>query len=128
MFRICSWINNVHGYAFYRNPGHDGSLYDGLLDSMARVNQLMIRQSLSLLVMQMLITLSGCSQSLLLIDMGVMLLTFIMSGCEQLVRGPTHIAGNGLDLVVTDVPDSRCGRWYSTRHLRSQLCQLCASC
>ena len=28
-----------------------------------------------------------------------------LSGCEQLVRGPTHIAGNRLDLVMTDVPD-----------------------
>ena len=28
-----------------------------------------------------------------------------LSGCEQLVRGPTHIAGNRLDLVITDVPD-----------------------
>ena len=27
------------------------------------------------------------------------------SGCEQLVRCPTHIAGNRLDLVMTDVPD-----------------------
>ena len=72
--------------------------------------QLMIRQSLSLLVMAMLITLSGCSQSLLLIDMGVMLLIFgNLSGCEQLVRGPSHIAGNILDFVtsilMTDVPD-----------------------
>ena len=24
-------------YYYYRNPGHDGSLYDCLLDSMARV-------------------------------------------------------------------------------------------
>ena len=38
-------------------------------------NQLMIRQSLSLLVMPMRITLSGRSPSLL-IDMGVMLLIF----------------------------------------------------
>ena len=28
-----------------------------------------------------------------------------LSGCEQLVCGPTHIAGNRLDLVMTDVPD-----------------------
>ena len=27
-----------------------------------------------------------------------------LSGCEQLVRGATHIAGNRLDLVMTDVP------------------------
>ena len=28
-----------------------------------------------------------------------------LSGCEQLVRGPVHIAGNRLNLVITDVPD-----------------------
>ena len=28
-----------------------------------------------------------------------------LSCCEQLVRCPTHIAGNTLDLVMTDVPD-----------------------
>ena len=39
-------------------------------------NQLVIGQSLSLLVMPMLITLSGWSESLLLIDMGEMLLIF----------------------------------------------------
>ena len=30
---------------------------------------------------------------------------FNLSGCEQLVRCPTHIAGNRLNLVMTDVPD-----------------------
>ena len=68
-------------------------------------NQLMIRQSLSSLVMPMLITLSGYSQSVLLIDMGVMFFFCNLPGCEQLVRGPTHIAGNRLYLVMTDVPD-----------------------
>ena len=28
-----------------------------------------------------------------------------LSDCEQLVRCPTHIAGNGLYLLITDVPD-----------------------
>ena len=37
VFRICSCINNFYAYAFYHNPGHDGSLYDCLHDSMARV-------------------------------------------------------------------------------------------
>ena len=37
MFRICSRINNLYVYPFYRNTGHDGSFYDSLLDSMARV-------------------------------------------------------------------------------------------
>ena len=40
MFRICSRINNFYEYAFYHNPGHDGSLYDCLLDSMARVESI----------------------------------------------------------------------------------------
>ena len=30
---------------------------------------------------------------------------FNLSGCEQLGHGPTHIAGNRLDLVMTDAPD-----------------------
>ena len=37
MFRICSTIKKNYVYAFYHNPGHDDSLYDCLLDSMARV-------------------------------------------------------------------------------------------
>ena len=37
VFRICSGMNNFYVYAFYHNPGYDGSLYDCLLDSMARV-------------------------------------------------------------------------------------------
>ncbi len=28
-----------------------------------------------------------------------------MSGCSQLVAGPTHLVGNCLDFVLTDVPD-----------------------
>ena len=66
-------------------------------------NQLMIRRSLSLLVMPLLITLSAESLSLLLIDMGVMLLIFAnLSGRKQLARCSTHIAGSRLDLVMTD--------------------------
>ena len=37
VFRIWSGLNNFYVYAFYRNPRHDSSLYDLLLDSMARV-------------------------------------------------------------------------------------------
>ena len=46
---------------------------------------------------------------------------------EQLVRWPTHIAGNRHDLVKMDVHDSRCVCWYSTVNFTSLLCQLCAS-
>ena len=37
VFRICSRINNLYVYAFYRNPWHDGLLYYCLLDSLALV-------------------------------------------------------------------------------------------
>ena len=33
----CSRINNCYLYGFYLNPGHDGSLYACLLNSMAQV-------------------------------------------------------------------------------------------
>ena len=71
-------------------------------------SQLMIKQSLSLLVMWMLITLSGWSRSLLLICKGdhFWLLDFCnLLGYEQFIRCPTYIAGNRLDLAMTDVPD-----------------------
>ena len=71
---------------------------------MIRCNKLMIMLSLSLLVMPMLITLTGWSQSLLLIDMGVMLLIFAIFQVAS-SRCTTHIASNRFDLVMTDVPD-----------------------
>ena len=67
----------------------------------------MVKQSLPLLVLLMLITLSGLSLSLLLIGTGVMLLIFAI--CRVVNSWfdvpPTHIAVNRLDLVMTDVPD-----------------------
>ena len=51
-----------------------------------------------------------------------------LSGCEQLVRCSTHIAGNRLDLVMSDAPDIVDVRWYSTGHFSALRCQLCASC
>ena len=105
VFRICSRINNFHVYAFYWNPGHDGSLYCCPLDSMAWV-QSVDDKAVSVFVGDAITHHSEwLSQSLLLIDVGLMLLIFVMSGCEQLARGPTHIAGNRLDRVMTDVPD-----------------------
>ena len=65
-------------------------------------SQLIIKRSLCLLVMPVMVTLSGWNRSLLLISMDVMLVIFAMSGCDQLVRCPTHIAGNRLDLVISD--------------------------
>ena len=49
----------------------------------------------------------------------------ILSGCEQLVRCPTHIAGNRLDAVTTDVPDIDLVVG-TPQGFRTLLCQLCA--
>ena len=70
-----------------------------------RYSQLMIKQSLSLLVMnarhsEWLESVSPTDRH------GRDALDFCnLAGCEQLVRYPTHIAGNRLDLVVTDALD-----------------------
>ena len=76
MFHICSWINNFYVYGFYHNPGHDGSLYNCLLDSMARVQSVDDKAVFVFVVMPMLITPSGWSRSLLLICTSVMFLIF----------------------------------------------------
>ena len=76
VFRICNRIYNFYVYASYCHPGHNVHFMIPSLTLWLGCNQLMIRQPLSLLVLRMLITMSGWSQSLLLIDMGVMLLIF----------------------------------------------------
>ena len=91
-------------------------------------SQLMITQSLSLLVKRMLTTLSGFSRSLLLIDTGLMILIFAIY----------RVVSSWLAVKLTwwwqtrSCDDgrtwhSRCVRWYSTVHFWSLLCQLYAS-
>ena len=75
MFHICSRINNFQVYSFHRNPGHDGSLYDCLLDSIARVRSV-DDKGVFVFVGDENTHYSGWSQSLILIDMGVMLFIF----------------------------------------------------
>ena len=62
----------------YHNPGQDGSIYHCLLDSMAWVQPVDDKAVFVLLVLRMLITLSGWSQSLLLINIGMMLSIFVI--------------------------------------------------
>ena len=106
MFRICSMINNFYVYAFYRNPGDNGSLYGCLIDSMARV-QSVYEKALFVFVSDANAHHCEWLESVSPTDRhGRDTLDFCnQSGCEQLVRGPTHIAGNRLDLVMTEVPD-----------------------
>ena len=90
-------------YAFYCKPEHDGSLYDCLLDSTAQI-QLVDDEAVFFFVgdhhSEWLESVSPtdrhwCDD----LDFCNLL------GYEQLVCSPTHIAGNRLDLVMTDDPD-----------------------
>ena len=106
VFNFCSRIFNFHVYAFYCNPGHDGSLYDCLLDSTARV-QSVDDKGVFVFVgdenvhhTQWLESVSPTNRY----GRDALGLCNLL-GCDQLGRCPTHIAGNRLDLVMTDVPD-----------------------
>ena len=70
-------------------------------------SQLIIKQSLPLLVMRMFITLSGWSRSLLLIGTGVMLLIFVICliVSSWFAVQLTLLVYNRLDFVMTDAPD-----------------------
>ena len=106
-------------YDFYCNPGHDGSLYDSLLDSRSRI-QSVDDKAVFVSVGDVNAHHSEWLESVSPTDQhGCDALNFCnLSGCGQSVRCPTHIASNRLDLVMTDAPDahSRCVRWYSTAH------------
>ena len=92
-------------YDFYRNPGHDGSLYDWLLDSMARVLSV-DDKAVFVFVGDANAHHSEWLESVSPTDrQGSDALEFCnLSDCEQLVRCPTHIAGNRLDLVMDGCP------------------------
>ena len=104
-FRICSSMNNFYVFAFYCMPGHDCSLYDCLLDSMARVQS--VDEAIFVFVGDANVHHSDWLESVSPTDRhGCDALDFCyLSGCEQLVFCPTHIAGNRLDLMMTDALD-----------------------
>ena len=106
MFRICNTRNNVYVHAIHRNPCHDGSLHDCLLDSMALV-QAVDHKAFIAFVSDANAHHSEWFESVSPTDRhGSDALDFCNpSDCEHLVLCPTQIAGNRLDLVMTDVPD-----------------------
>ena len=96
-------IDNFCVHAFHRNPG----LYDFLYDSMARV-QSVDNQAVFVFVSDASVHHSEWLKSVTPTDRhGLVVHDFCnLSGCEHAVLCcPTHIAGNRLDLVMTDVPD-----------------------
>ena len=92
-------------YSLYRNPDLDDRIFDCLLASMAAVQAEDVRASLLFVG-----DLDGHHQEWLGSTTtnrhGVAAFDFAtVSGCDQLVAGPTHARGGTLDLLMTDVPD-----------------------
>ena len=98
VFRICNRINSFYVYAFYRNPGLDGSLYDCLLESMAWV-QSVDDKAVFVYVGDANVHHSEWSESVSPTDRhGRDAFDFCNPSGSQ--HCPSHIAGNRLDLVM----------------------------
>ena len=98
VFRVCGARQNFYVFGLYRNPDLNDRIYDCLLTAMAAV------QAADAL------DLNGHHQERLgsttTNRYGVAALDFAtVSGCDQLVIGPTHARGGTLALLMTDVPD-----------------------
>ena len=92
-------------YSLYRNPDLDDRIFDCLLTSVAAVHAEDGRASFLFVG-----DLNGHHQEWLGSTTtnrhGVAAFDFAtVSGCDQLVVGPTHARGGTLDLLMTDVPD-----------------------
>ena len=103
--RVCGARQNLYVFSLYRNPDLHDRIFDHLLTSMAAVQAEDVRASLLFVG-----DLNGHHQEWLgstttnrhcvaAFDFAT------VSGCDQLVVGPTHARGETLDLLMTDVPD-----------------------
>ena len=104
-FRVCGVRQNLYLYSLYRNPDLDDRIFDCLLASMAAVQAEDVRASFLFVG-----DLNGHHREWLGSTTtnrhGVAAFDFAtVSGCDQLVVGPTHARGGTLDLLMTDVAD-----------------------
>ena len=105
VFRVCGLRQNFYVYTLDRNPDQDDRIYDCLLTSMAAVQAEDERASFLFVG-----DLNGHHQewlgSITTNSHGVAAFDFAtVSGCDQLVVGPTHARGRIVNLLMTDVPD-----------------------
>ena len=105
VFRVCGVRQKLHVFSLYCNPDIDDRIFDRLLSIMTAVQTEDIRASFLFVG-----DLNGHHQEWLGSTTrnhhGVAAFDFAtVSGCDQLVVGPTHERGLTLDLLMTDVPD-----------------------
>ena len=105
VFRVSGARQNFYVFSLYCNPDLDDWIYDCLLTAMAAVQAAYARPSFLFVG-----DLNGHHQEWLGSTTtnrhGVAALDFAtVSGCDQLVIGPTHARVGTLNLLMTDVPD-----------------------
>ena len=100
--RVCGLRQNFYVYSLYHNPDQDESIYDCLLISMAAVQAEDVRASFLFVG-----DLNGHHQKWLgsATTNSHVVAAATVSGCDQLVVGPTHARGGILDLLMSDVSD-----------------------
>ena len=105
LFKVCGARHNLYVFSLYLNPDLDDRIFDCLLTSMAAVQAEDVRASFLFVG-----DFHGHHQEWLGSTTtnrhGVAAFAFAtVSGCDQLVVGPTHARCGTLDLLMTDVPD-----------------------
>ena len=104
-FGVCGVRQNHYVFSLYRNPDLDHWIFDCLLASMAAVQAEDICASflfvgdLNCHHHEWLDSTTTSRHHVEAFDFAT------VSGCDQLVVGPTHASGGTLDLRMTDVPD-----------------------
>ena len=103
--RVCGRFKNFYLFSLYRNPDLDDGIFDCLLLSMASIQESDPKASF-LFVGDVNAHHQQWLNSVSATDVhGRAAQDFAnLSGCDQLVRAPTHISGNSLDLALTDAP------------------------
>ncbi len=107
VIRVCAQLQNFYILGSYRNPDSDDTIFDCLLMAMAMIQDddrkaaFVFAGDYNAHHREWLESVSPTDSH------GRAALDFAnVSGCSQLVVGPTHLAGNRLDLVFTDVPET----------------------
>ena len=105
VFRVCGVKKILYVFSLYLNPDLYNRIFDCLLTSMAAVQAEDVRYSFLFVG-----DLNGHHQEWLgsatTNRHGVAAFGFTtVSGCDQLVVGPTHTRAGTLDLLMTEVPD-----------------------
>ena len=105
VFRVCGARQNLYVFSLYCNPDQDDLIFDCLPTSMAAVQAEDLRASFLFVGdfndhhQEWLGSTTTNRHVVAAFDFAT------VSGCDQMVVGPTHARGGTLGLLMTDVPD-----------------------